>query len=91
MAGRGSLLSAMAALAGADGKRVIRRRDQRKIRAGWECLRVSMRGGERALPVAWKVKKGKGHLGCEEQKWRLDAVGALRPRGLSLLLAADRC
>jgi hypothetical protein len=69
---------------------VILRMDQRKIRDGGECLRVSMRGGERAMPVAWKGKKVKGHLGFEEQKWLLDAVGAMLPIGRSILLAADR-
>jgi hypothetical protein len=80
----------IAAMAGADGKTVILMMDQSKIRDGFECLMVSMRVGERAIPVAWKVKKGKGNLGFEEQKLLLDAVCARMPIGLSILLAADR-
>jgi Transposase DDE domain len=86
----GSFIPEIAAMAGADGKTVILMMDQSKIRDGFECLMVSMRVGERAIPVAWKVKKVKGNLGFEEQKLLLDAVCAMMPIGLSILLAADR-
>jgi DDE family transposase len=86
----GSFIPEIAAIAGADGKTVILMMDQSKIRDGFECLMVSMRVGERAIPVAWKVKKVKGNLGFEEQKLLLDAVCAMMPIGLSILLAADR-
>jgi hypothetical protein len=86
----GSFIAEMAAMAGAHGKTVILMMDQSKIRDGLECLMVSMRVGERAIPVAWRVKEVKGNLGFEEQKLLLEAVYAMMPIGLSILLAADR-
>ena len=37
--------------------------DQSKISDGFECLMVSLRIGERAIPVAWKVEKTQGGIG----------------------------
>ena len=56
----------------------------------FECLMVSLRVGERAIPVAWRVKQTQGGIGFSEQEPLLDAVAAMIPQGVSILLAADR-
>ena len=42
--------------------------DQSKISDGFECLMVSLRVGERAIPVAWRVKQTQGGIGFSEQE-----------------------
>jgi Transposase DDE domain len=80
----------IAEVAGANGKTIVLMMDQSKIADGFECLMVSMRVGERAIPVAWKVRKVKGNIGFEEQKPLLDVVAAMMPEGATILLAGDR-
>lgn len=64
--------------------------DQSKIGKGFECLMVSLRLGERAIPVAWKVKETGGEIGFEDQKPLLKAVYGMIPKGIKIMLAADR-
>lgn len=80
----------IAEMAGANGKTVILMMDQSKISDGFECLMVSMRVGERAIPVAWTVKKTNGGIGFDVQKPLLDEVLAMMPQGVNILLAGDR-
>jgi len=80
----------IAQMAGAGGKTVILMMDQSKIAQGFECLMVSMRTGERAIPVAWMVKKTSGGIGFDAQKPLLDEVLAMMPQDANILLAADR-
>ncbi|HEX9916488.1 MAG TPA: transposase [candidate division Zixibacteria bacterium] len=64
--------------------------DQSKIGNGFECLMVSLRLGERAIPVAWRVKKTEGEMGYDEQEPLLKAVYDIIPKGIEVMLAADR-
>lgn len=64
--------------------------DQSKIGNGFECLMVSLRLGERAIPVAWRVKKTEGEMGYEDQEPLLKAVYGIIPKGVEVMLAADR-
>jgi len=80
----------LAAMVGAGGKTVILMMDQSKISDGFECLMVSMRVGERAIPVAWRVKATEGAIGFDVQKPLLDATFAMMPEGVNILLSADR-
>jgi len=64
--------------------------DQSKISGEFECLMVSLRVGERAIPVAWRVKKTEGEMGYDEQEPLLNAVYAMIPQGIEVMLAADR-
>jgi hypothetical protein len=64
--------------------------DQSKIGKGFECLMVSLRLGERAIPVAWRVKKTEGEMGYDEQEPLLKAVYDIIPKGIEVMLAADR-
>jgi hypothetical protein len=86
----GGFIPEIAGMAGDNGKTVILMMDQSKISDGFECLMVSMCVGERAIPVAWKVKEVKGNIGFDEQKVLLESVFAMIPEGINILLAADR-
>ena len=74
----------------AQGQTAILMLDQSKIGKGFECLMVSLRVGERAIPVAWRVKETKGEMGYDEQEPLLKEVYNLIPKGIKIMLAADR-
>jgi hypothetical protein len=86
----GGFIPEIAALAGADGKTIVLMTDQTKISDGFECLMISLRVGERAIPVVWTVKETRGSIGFDVQEPLLDAAFAMTPDGASVLLAADR-
>lgn len=86
----GRFIPEIAEMAMANGKTIILMLDQSKISDNFECLMVSMRVGERAIPVAWKVKKTKGEIGFDEQEQLLNAVTKMMPENADILLAADR-
>ena len=86
---RGFIPEMMEALS-EQGKTVVLMLDQSKIRDGFECLMVSARVGERAVPVVWKVVKTKGEIGFTVQKELLEALFSLIPPGVRILLSADR-
>lgn len=73
-----------------NGQVAILMLDQSKVGNGFECLMVSLRVGERAIPVAWRVKKTEGEMGYDEQEPLLSAVYAMVPQGIEVMLAADR-
>ncbi len=76
--------------AGSNNRTVILMLDQSKIRDGFECLMISLRIGERAIPLAWCVIKTKGAIGFEVQKELLNKLETILPKNISILLAADR-
>lgn len=80
----------LAVMAGRGGKTLVLPMDQSRIANGLECLMVSLRVGERAIPVAWTVKATSGPIGFEEQKALLEQVFALIPADIAVMLAADR-
>lgn len=80
----------IAEMAGASGKTIILMMDQSKISDSFECLMISMRVGERAIPVAWIVKETSGGIGFDIQKPLLEAAYAMIPEGANILLAGDR-
>jgi Transposase DDE domain len=86
----GGLLPEIAEMAASKGKSIVLPMDQSKISAGFECLMLSIRTGERALPLAWKVKETSGGIGFDVQEPLLNAVHAMLPEGIPVLLAADR-
>lgn len=74
----------------AQGEVVVLMLDQSKICDGFECLMVSVRFGNRAIPVAWHVKETEGAIGFTEQKLLLNGVAAMIPAGMQIMLSADR-
>jgi Transposase DDE domain len=75
---------------GADGKIVILMLDQSKIRDGFECLMVSVRIGERAIPIGWRVIATQGAIGFKVQKPLLNRVFEMVPPDVHILFSADR-
>lgn len=73
-----------------EGQTAILSLDQSKISKGFECLMVSLRIGERAIPVGWKVIKTEGEIGFNIQKLLLESVAEMIPEGVEILLSADR-
>ena len=80
----------IASLVCGQGATLVLMMDQSKISDGFECLMVSLRLAERALPVAWVVKRTAGGIGFDVQKPLLNKVKALLPDGINVMLAADR-
>jgi hypothetical protein len=80
----------IAEMAGSHGKTIVLSIDQSKISDGFECLMVSMRTGERAMPVTWKVKETSGGIGFDVQKPLLEGAHAMIPEGIPVMLAGDR-
>jgi hypothetical protein len=76
--------------AGSRERTVILMMDQSKISDGFECLMVSLRLGERAVPVLWRVVATAGAIGFDIQEQLLDAVMKMIPGGMRIMFAADR-
>jgi hypothetical protein len=51
---------------------------------------VSVRTGDRALPLVWEVKAGEANIGFTGQKRLLEQVYSWLPVGAKVLLLADR-
>ena len=73
-----------------DGKTAVLMMDQSKVGDGFECLMISLRLGDRALPLVWRVMQTKGNIGYSEQKKLLDALRAIVPENCAIMLTADR-
>jgi hypothetical protein len=72
------------------GETIVLMLDQSKLADGLECLMVSLRFGERALPVAWRVIETKGEIGFGIQKVLLEGTYSMMSQWVSILLSADR-
>lgn len=64
---------------GKEKQTVVLMLDQNKIGEDFECLMVSIRVGERAILLAWKIVRTKGEIGFEEQEKLLSSVVAMVP------------
>lgn len=78
------------ARAGAGGGAIVVMIDQSKVNDAHQMVMASLRVGERALPLAWRMKKTQGAIGFREQKEALEAVAALLPEGPRVTLMGDR-
>jgi hypothetical protein len=72
------------------GRSVVVMIDQSKVNAAHQMLMVSLRVGERALPLAWRMRRTQGAIGFDVQKEVLDVVARLVPNGASVTLMGDR-
>ena len=70
--------------------RVVLIMDQTKASDRHQILMLSLRFGERALLLAWRVKATQGAIGFGVQKELLDAVAAWLPAQAQICLMADR-
>ena len=64
--------------------------DQTKASDRHQVLMVSVRWGERALPLAWRVEETEGAIGFATQKELLDGVAGWLPADQAVILLADR-
>ena len=76
--------------AAGDGQTVLLSMDQTDLGDGKAVLMVSVRAGDRALPLAWIAEAGAANIGFEGQRKVLDQVRNWLPMGVEVLLAADR-
>ena len=74
----------------AQGQTIVLMLDQSKVNDFNEVLMVSLRIAERALPVAWRVRRTKGSIGFATQKELLDVVRDWLGPDAAVMLAADR-
>src|SRR3974377_1247302 len=75
---------------GAGGRAIVVMIDQSKVNDAHQMVMVSLRVGERALPLAWRRKKTQAAIGFSTQKEALQAVAALLPEGARVTLMGDR-
>lgn len=73
-----------------DGQKIVLSMDQSQVNNDFECLMVSLRMGERAIPAAWRVIKTKGEIGFNIQKQLLQKVFDALPSYAKVILMADR-
>jgi hypothetical protein len=76
--------------AGAAGGTVVLILDQSKVSAWHQMLVLSVRVGERALPLAWRVRETRGSIGFAEQRELLTLVARWLPTGARIVLMGDR-
>lgn len=74
----------------ATGQSLVVMIDQSKVNETHQMVMVSLRLGERALPLAWTMKKTQGSIGFADYRRALDAVCALVPEGVRVMLMGDR-
>jgi hypothetical protein len=74
----------------AHGARPVLIIDQTQANSSHQAVMVAARVGERALPLAWRVKRTKGAIGFAEQRAALEAVLAMLPEGVTPMLMGDR-
>jgi hypothetical protein len=74
----------------ADGRTIVLMVDQSKATDLHQMVMVSVRVGNRALPLAWRVKETQGAIGFAEQRRALEAVLAMLPEGARAVLMGDR-
>lgn len=72
------------------GLTVVLMLDQSKIGRDFECLMLSARFGNRAVPLAWRVRKTKGNIGFDVQEELLTSIFSFLPPGLKVILMGDR-
>jgi DDE family transposase len=64
--------------------------DQTKASDRHQILTLSVRWGERALPLAWRVEETEGAIGFATQQELLAVVASWLPAGQAVVLLADR-
>ena len=74
----------------AEAGRITLIRDQTKANDRHQILMLSLRFGDRALPLAWRVEASEGAIGFTCQKALLAAIAPWLPEGADICLMADR-
>jgi hypothetical protein len=77
--------------AGANGQVMVLSLDQTDLGERFAVWMLSVRVGDRAVPLAWRVEAGEANLGFDPQREVLEQVRGGIPCGAKVLLLADRC
>lgn len=72
------------------GQMVLLSMDQTDLADRMAVLMVSVRVGDRSLPLAWMAEEGAANIGFAGQRRVLERVLAWLPAGVQVLLSADR-
>ena len=72
------------------GQTILLLMDQTDIEDRFAILMVSVRVGDRSLPLVWQVEAGAANIGFEGQRQLLEQVKSWLPAGVSVMLLADR-
>src|SRR4051794_19908722 len=75
---------------GAAGGTVVLVLDQSKVSARHQVLMLSVRVGERALPLAWRVRETRGSIGVVQRPVLLTMVASSLPAGPTIVLIGGR-
>lgn len=76
--------------AAGNGQVVLLSLDQTELGDRMAVLMVSVRVGDRSLPLAWIAEEGAANIGFEGQRIVLERVLAWLPAGAEVVLSADR-
>jgi hypothetical protein len=76
--------------AAANGQVIVLSMDQSDLGDRFAILMLSVRVGDRALPLIWTVEAGAANLGFKAQRALLEIVAGWLPDAATVLLAADR-
>jgi hypothetical protein len=76
--------------AGKHGQILLLSLDQTDLGNRMALLMISLRVGDRALPLAWQAETGAANIGFSGQKRLLEQVQSWLPAGAKVLLSADR-
>jgi hypothetical protein len=69
-----------------NGETVVLMLDQSQIHEDRQCLMISLRLGDRAIPVLWGVEDTKGNIGFDKQEELLNKVKKMMPPGVDAYL-----
>jgi hypothetical protein len=73
-----------------NGQTVLLSMDQTDLGDRMAVLMVSVRVGDRSLPLAWIAEEGAANIGFEGQRIVLERVRGWLPAGVKVMLSADR-
>jgi hypothetical protein len=76
--------------AGKNGQVILLSMDQTDLGDRMAVLMITVRVGDRSLPLAWLAEEGAANIGFARQKMLLDCVLRWLPDGAKAMLLADR-
>lgn len=74
----------------AGGQTILLSMDQTDLGDRFAVLMISVRRGDRSLPLVWRIEEGEANIGFAGQQGLLEEVRAWLPAGAAVMLLADR-
>jgi hypothetical protein len=88
--GDGTVAQGALQQAGGNGQVILLSMDQTDLGDRMAVLMITVRVGDRSLPLAWLAEEGAANIGFAQQKVLLDCVLRWLPDGAKVMLLADR-